>query len=894
MAEVSKLAGPDGGDKGRRLAAHWIAQINTIKDNVDYKRWLKRGEEIERRYRDERKAEEGGGRLRYSALWANVEILKPALYGKTPLPVAERMFKDKDPIGRNAATMLERGLRNEIEINGFTEAISQAVSDYLLPGRGTVWVRYEPTISQSVSLPPETQTDVKGPGGTDNDGTDITAYKELPTGRKKAIINAGDEQQSLEGEEGRQEDSDTDMVDGVDQSEQKLADTGDRISRESIPVDYVSWKDFFVFPARARVWKEVTAVGKRCYLSRDQLRKRFGRKIGNAIPLGKDNRTDNSQVTQAQTGNQDKAEVIEIWSRDDETVYWVCEGYQYLLDCQEDPLRLEYFYPCPRPIFANATNTTLVPVPDYIQYQDQASQVDTLTQRIGLLTKALRMAGVYNAASKDIQRLLSESGENKLYPVDDWGVFGESGGVKDQILWMPMVEISQVLDKLIAVKQMLIEEMSQLTGINDIMRGTSDARETLGGVRLKSNNTGTRLTSRQNEVARFARDTVRIMADIMCRHFSPQSLIEVSGALYEEGLGPDDMPPLSSIQEPSPPALPVGAGAPGAPPSGPMVGAPGMPPGGPGAPPMLAPPGGLPQPPMGQNVVPFRPPGLPMGGPPPAGMPPGGPTALTGQVLPPQPPIPSEIQEKLKAVQRIAKAIMLLRDEKLRGFRVDIEVDSTIYADAGQDQQKRTQFIAAITGFLEKSFMLGAQMPEAIPLLGKLMQFGVRGFPVGRDLETSIEEFTDQAPAMVKKMQAAAAAKPNPDQIKADIEKGKAETQKTVAMMKATSQERQDAAELQRQQIENEGEMANSQADSQQSAMDVQISEMQVQMEQMRVVMEGMRLQMEREKAAAQSRQSDREAEMAEEQHEYDMKEAKVDLKRASAQAAKAAKPAAR
>ena len=163
--ELDPIAGPDGGDESRRLARFWLDQISSIKDNSQYKHWVKRGETIIKRYRDERNRTDEEGQRRYNALWANVEILKPALYGKTPLPVAERRFKDKDPAGRGAAQMLERALRNEIEICGYNEALTKAVSDYLLPGRGTVWVRYEPEIEESVSLPPETSTDMRDAQG---------------------------------------------------------------------------------------------------------------------------------------------------------------------------------------------------------------------------------------------------------------------------------------------------------------------------------------------------------------------------------------------------------------------------------------------------------------------------------------------------------------------------------------------------------------------------------------------------------------------------------------------------------------------------------------------------------------------------------------------------------
>src|SRR4029077_2495106 len=104
-------------------------------------------------------------------------------------------------------------------------------------------------------------------------------------------------------------------------------------------------------------------------------------------------------------------------------VFWIGDGYDYLMDRKDDPLKLENFFPCPRPLFANQTTGTLVPVPDYLEYQDQAIQIDELTQRISMLAKACKVAGVYNAAATEVKRLLDESVENELIPVDDWAAF---------------------------------------------------------------------------------------------------------------------------------------------------------------------------------------------------------------------------------------------------------------------------------------------------------------------------------------------------------------------------------------------------------------------------------------------------------------------------------------
>jgi hypothetical protein len=832
--ELDPLAGPDGGKESHRLAAFWNDQIEKLGKDKGFTQYIKRGHKIEDRYRDERNKTDAETRRRYNSLWANVETLLPAIYGRTPQPLAERKFGDKDPIARGAAQILERALRNEVEICGFNDAMTQAVRDYLLPGRGTLWVRYEPQITRGISLGPEDGLDMK-----DNEG-------EL------------------------EPDLDDEIEEGQDQPEDKLEETGDQVIRESTPVDYLHWEDFLSFPENARTWAEVVAVGKRVYLTFEEMRNRFGKEIAKNIPLQKDERQkDRHQNSNIQ--HELKGEIFEIWNKVDRTVYWVAEGYEYLLDRKDDPLNLEGFFPTPRPIIANQTNGTILPVADYIQYQDQATQIDELSQRIAMLTRACKVAGVYNAAAKGIQRLFNESVENELIPVDDWSAFAEKGGVEGSISFLPLKEIIGVINELMSLKEKQVEEMNNLTGISDLMRGTSDARETLGGQRLKSNYTGTRLTARQNEVARFARDTVRIMADIMAQHFSPQSLVEVSGAMFEEGLGVDvaGVEAAMAAAAPPPPQAPPmpGQAGPPAPPMGgpPQVG-PGMP-----APPMGGPlhpmpmpgaPGALPQGMPGQgapNVVPFPPrpaapppvptnpqPSMPMQ--PPAMQ---APPVAPGLPAPP-PPDPMQIATQ-QALQRIDAAISLLRNERLRGFRVDIEVDSTIFGDAAQEKGDRTEFIETTTKYLQTALAMSAQVPEITPLLGKLLQFGVRGFRVGRDLESAIEEFCDDAVKISKQKQQEAASKPNPEQIKAnaqaqqaqattqaaqarsqaDIAKSKSDIQG--AQIESQSNQQQAQAEVAKQQMESQSDQAADAANLQIKQMEVRMREMEVQMEAMRM-----------------------------------------------------------
>jgi hypothetical protein len=122
--------------------------------------------------------------------------------------------------------------------------------------------------------------------------------------------------------------------------------------------------------------------------------------------------------------------------------------------------------------------------------------------------------------------------------------------------------------------------------------------------------------------------------------------------------------------------------------------------------------------------------------------------------------------------------IQILRSDKLRSYRIDIETDSTVFEDAEAEKQSRTELLKSISEFVTAWFPIIAAKPQLLPLAFEMLSFGVRGFKAGRQLEESIEQ---------AKLQLEEAAKqpppPSPEQIKAEGEKAKAEMD-----MRATEQ----------------------------------------------------------------------------------------------------------
>ena len=188
-------------------------------------------------------------------------------------------------------------------------------------------------------------------------------------------------------------------------------------------------------------------------------------------------------------------------------------------------------------MFATLTTDTLIPVPDFVMYQDQAKQLDTLADRIDGFINALKVRGVYDASEPSLARLFSEGENNTLIPVKNWGAFAEKQGMQGAINLVDISPIAQALQMSYQAMEQVKGQIYEIMGIADIQRGQTDPNETLGAQIIKSNNAAGRLKTMQHEVVNFATELLQIKAQIICNHFTDDTIIKISGAMQ---LSPQD------------------------------------------------------------------------------------------------------------------------------------------------------------------------------------------------------------------------------------------------------------------------------------------------------------------------------------------------------------------
>ena len=220
--------------------------------------------------------------------------------------------------------------------------------------------------------------------------------------------------------------------------------------------------------------------------------------------------------------------MFEIWCKENKKVYWYADGTDVILDVKDDPLQLERFFPCPKPVAANVTSSNFMPRADYIFAQDQFNELDEINTRITWLTRAAKVVGVYDKSAEGIQRVFNQGTENQLIPVDNWALFAERGGIKGQVDWVPIEAVVNAINQLRQYRQDKVMQIYEVLGISDVMRGSSRASETATAQQIKAQFGSTRIQLMQFYIAEWISDALRIKAEIICKHWQPETIIKRS------------------------------------------------------------------------------------------------------------------------------------------------------------------------------------------------------------------------------------------------------------------------------------------------------------------------------------------------------------------------------
>jgi len=619
-------------------------------------RWHKRANRVVNRYTAGDRADTENFTFQLNLFYSNIQTTQAMMFGRLPEISIDRRNTDfGDDAARVASSILQRMLQADIgkPNDQYSTSLKLNLQDRLITGLGVARVRYE--------MDKETR----------------------------------------------------ETAEQLDMNGQVVAEgfSEEVITSERAPLDYVHWRDCAWSPCRT--WSELRWFGFKEMMTRDQLVERFGKEMGEAIPLTKTTRIVEDESLQEEAADSFKrGEVWEIWDKDKKQVVWYCADYEKLLDVKPDPFGLTGFFPVPRPMASNLTTSAYMPIPDFTMAQDLYNEIDNLETRIAMLTQAVKAVGVYNSAIDGVKRMLVEGVENDLIPVDNWAVFSENGGMQGVIDWLPIETIAGVLNQLIARRNDCKSQLFEISGMSDIMRG---AAASAGGPvsaterALEARFASVRIAALQDEFSTYATDLIRLRAEIISKHFSPEQIVKQSNILNT---------------------------------------------------------------PDGQDQ------------------------------------------------QLIQQAVELIKNSQELVWRVQVRPESVAMVDFAALKQERTEYLMAVSQFLQSSGPLIEKEPASAPMLMEMLKWGLAGFKGSQDIEGVIDRAMEQ---MAQKLAQPQEQQPDPEAQKMQMQMQLEQT-KSQAAMQLEQAKNQGAMQLEQQslQIDMQRIQAELQAKIQEKQADIQ------------------------------------------------------------------------
>lgn len=309
------------------------------------------------------------------------------------------------------------------------------------------------------------------------------------------------------------------------------------VAYEEVRCDYVPWRYFRRGPGRT--WDDVPWIAFGDFLTREALRDlcgdaldKDGKPLFEVVPLNymaETKQGDRKPATQ-EPGIFRTALVWQIWDKETRRVVSICPDYPDApLAVVDDPLQLEVFFPTPRPYQPIQTTDSLVPIVPYQIYEDHVRELDDVTGRIAKLVKQLRPRFAYATSAATDFKSWAEADDGEGVPLTGVEHLASNVGIEKLMSWFPLDPTANALKVLVEHRERIKQVIYEVTGIADILRGSTNPNETASAQQLKAQWGSLRIQNRQAEVARFARDLFRLKAEIIANKFSWETLSQMTG-----------------------------------------------------------------------------------------------------------------------------------------------------------------------------------------------------------------------------------------------------------------------------------------------------------------------------------------------------------------------------
>lgn len=507
MAQTTEDMEKDGTVKKRGSVAFWVTSLEAASEAA--KIYLESSAAAWEEYLggvNKREREQQKKRSRYPIYWRSCRTVQPALYSRTPVPVAERMFDDlDDPIARVASLCLERLAKYLISNCPFDRVQYTTRDNFIHTAKATERVTFYSDITEE-----EIPVVVSVVQSVDEQGQPV-------------------QQQVFVDNQGQQIQSEVFERDG-NYFTTKLNYTYVQSCLE--PVHYCD----ILHTPNARYWEELDWIGFKLRLNKTEAKKLFGGEISEKLNYSESDDTDkyadSTFKMEPKTVATSFCVVWEIWDKEDKTVYWVSETYKdKFLKTVSDPYDLDGFFPCVPFMLGTCGPDSLWPVPDYIQLEPLILQLHAFSDRLKTLVRATKRRGLFDSSVDELRQLADVTSDGEFIGVKNFQqLITQKGGLESLVSFFPTSEIVDAVNQMSQVINLYEAKFNELYGIPDLLRGVSDPMETAAAQQLKGKYISVSFSAIQREMQRVCRDGVELMLDLAIKMFPEEKLLKCMGA----------------------------------------------------------------------------------------------------------------------------------------------------------------------------------------------------------------------------------------------------------------------------------------------------------------------------------------------------------------------------
>lgn len=296
----------------------------------------------------------------------------------------------------------------------------------------------------------------------------------------------------------------------------EMGNTQEVITDRKIKIDSLGYEDYACSTSvnKDQIWWKA----RRHLLGKEELKEQFGYEA----------QDEELNFTTGKDTERKLAEVWEIWDKTEKKRYYIlaqCASNEFL-KVSDDPYGIGTFFPCEDLTFiTNGKN--IIPLPEYELYRKKAVELNKVSAMADMLEQKVKFVITTDKTNQDNTLDLANAAEGDIVTLQTPNPLA-TGNNGAYLGFLPIKEAVELLEHREIKKAQLKQDIYDITGIADIMRGQTDAGETATAQQIKGVFGTMRFQDKQKQVQNFVVNVFEIIAQIICENWDAKTLQDIT------------------------------------------------------------------------------------------------------------------------------------------------------------------------------------------------------------------------------------------------------------------------------------------------------------------------------------------------------------------------------